>query len=233
MPQSHRIPALLTIGIVAVLAIVAALTLYSMQPRSGTLRVFELDDRLVLEVPANAADTSDAARRNQTRFPVHINRPSGPPVIELIDATGAIHGTSLSCSSCHSLREPDLTNRRPADLTTFHENLAFVHGDLSCLSCHNPDDYDALRLADGTRVEYTDVMTLCSQCHGPQARDYAHGAHGGMNGYWDLTRGPRTRNNCVDCHDPHVPAFPSMRPTFKPRDRFLNPPHAAEDSNHD
>lgn len=233
MPRSHRIPALLTIGIVAVLAVIGALTLFSMQPRSQTVRVFELEDRLALEVPANAAAAAQRNGRVGQTFPVHINRPSGPPVIELIDATGTGRQTSLSCSSCHSLREPDLTNRRPGDLTTFHENMQFVHGDLSCLSCHNPDDYDALRLADGTRVEYTDVMTLCSQCHGPQARDYAHGAHGGMNGYWDLSRGPRTRNNCVDCHDPHVPAFPSMRPTFKPRDRFLKPAHGTGDSSHD
>ncbi|MFT7633353.1 MAG: formate-dependent nitrite reductase cytochrome c552 subunit, partial [Mariniblastus sp.] len=74
---------------------------------------------------------------------------------------------------------------------------------------------------DGTKVEFTDVMTLCAQCHGPQMTDYEHGAHGGMNGHWDLNRGPQTKNNCVDCHQPHAPKFPKMQPTFKPRDRFL------------
>jgi hypothetical protein len=71
------------------------------------------------------------------------------------------------------------------------------------------------------------VMDLCGQCHGPQARDYAHGAHGGMTGYWDLSRGPRERNNCIDCHDPHAPAFPKVRPVFAPKDRF--PPHQGKD----
>ncbi|MCA9290696.1 MAG: hypothetical protein KDA25_06185, partial [Phycisphaerales bacterium] len=101
--------------------------------------------------------------------------------------------------------------------------MSFVHGDLACYSCHNPDDANTLRRADQTTVAYPDVKTLCAQCHGAKARDYDHGAHGGMNGYWDLTRGPRTRNTCIDCHDPHVPKFPMMIPTFKPRDRFLTP----------
>ena len=121
-----------------------------------------------------------------------------------------------------------MNNRTPADLDQFHQQMNFVHGKLACYACHAPDDADRLHLADGTKVEYSQVMTLCGQCHGPQVRDYEHGAHGGMNGYWDLSRGPRTRNSCVDCHDPHVPKFPTMQPTFKPYDRFLSPPHASE-----
>ena len=57
---------------------------------------------------------------------------------------------------------------------------------------------------------------------GPQRRDYDHGAHGGMQGYWDLRRGPRTRNHCVECHDVHSPAFGAFRPMPAPRDRFTH-----------
>ncbi|MBI5610873.1 MAG: hypothetical protein HY902_18485 [Deltaproteobacteria bacterium] len=71
------------------------------------------------------------------------------------------------------------------------------------------------------------VIELCSQCHGPQARDYQHGAHGGMTGYWDLRRGDRFRNVCVDCHNPHVPAYPQFAPVQRPRDRFLDAPATA------
>ena len=78
-------------------------------------------------------------------------------------------------------------------------------------------------LADGQAVPYTEVMTLCGQCHGPQTRDYAHGAHGGMNGYWDLRKGGRTRNTCINCHDPHAPAFPLVMPVLPPRDRISVP----------
>ena len=59
-------------------------------------------------------------------------------------------------------------------------------------------------------------MTLCAQCHGPQFRDYQHGAHGGMTGYWDLTKGGRMRNNCIDCHDPHAPKYPTVTPGPRP-----------------
>jgi len=67
------------------------------------------------------------------------------------------------------------------------------------------------------------VMTLCSQCHGPQRRDYNMGLHGGMNGYWDLTKGGRTRNTCINCHDPHAPAFPLVMPVLPPKDRISVP----------
>lgn len=107
-------------------------------------------------------------------------------------------------------------------MNEFHGSLKIAHGKISCLSCHNADDYDALKLADGSRVEYSNVMQLCAQCHGQQMRDYKHNVHGGMNGHWDLTRGPRERLNCIDCHNPHSPQFPKMQPTFKPKDRFLD-----------
>ncbi len=167
------------------------------------------------------------------RYPVTIHRPDGPPrvAIDSRDALGD-HNT-VACSNCHSIRTPNPENRQPSDLNDFHLGMTFSHGTLACLSCHNPSDYDTLRLADNTVVEHPDVMTLCAQCHGPQYRDYQHGAHGGMNGYWDLTRGPRVRNNCVDCHDPHLPAYPKMQPTFKPKDRFLEPAHTPAEGDHE
>lgn len=155
------------------------------------------------------------------RFPVTVNRPAGPPRVIVSDAGPDGAPVTVACGTCHATRTPNRANRATADLDEFHQGLVFRHGTSTCLSCHDGDDYDRLRLADGRPVEFVDVMTLCSQCHGPQFRDWQHGAHGGMSGYWDLSRGPRARNNCVDCHDPHAPAFPMMRPTFKPIDRFL------------
>ena len=169
------------------------------------------------------ADTETVV--NASRFAVVIRQPDGPPRTELGISDGAGNAVTAGCSTCHATREPDRSNRRADDLQTFHQGLVLTHGHVSCLSCHNAADYDSLMLADGTPVAFTDVMQLCGQCHGPQTRDYHHGAHGGMTGYWDLSRGPRQRNNCVDCHDPHAPAFPKMIPTFKPRDRFLEPPN--------
>lgn len=169
-----------------------------------------------------ASEPTPADADSATRFLTTVRRPHGPPTIQLTQPDPQGRVGKIACSTCHSTRDPDFANRVPTDLDQFHQGMPMVHGTLSCYSCHNPDDADTLRLADTTTVEYADVMTLCAQCHGKQMTDYQHGAHGGMNGYWDLNQGPRTRNNCVDCHDPHVPKFPSMKPTFKPRDRFLD-----------
>ncbi len=154
-------------------------------------------------------------------WPVHINKPNGPPRVQT-DVVGMDGRTiTVSCSSCHSTREPNRQLRDGSNLKEFHQNLTTVHGDLTCLSCHNQDDYDTLRLADNQKVEYSEVMRLCAQCHGPQYRDYQNGSHGGMTGYWDQEKGPRYRNNCVDCHDPHAPAYTGMHPAPGPNDRFM------------
>ncbi|QDS98792.1 hypothetical protein [Adhaeretor mobilis] len=184
---------------------------------------------------SHQATSSGKAQPQATphKFPVTIRKPSGPPRLDLgaVDSQGK--PVTVACSTCHTTRPSNLAIRSPTDLKEFHQSMEFAHGNVSCLSCHNPEDYDSLRLADGRRVEFTEVMTLCAQCHGTQTRDYRHGAHGGMNGHWDLSRGPRVRNNCVDCHDPHAPSFPSMNPTFKPRDRFLEKADHVETEHHE
>jgi formate-dependent nitrite reductase cytochrome c552 subunit len=172
--------------------------------------------------PANKLDSRLVpAGPNAGRFLVTIRKPPGPP--RVVTTLKDVHGSSLTvaCSTCHTTRLPDHQNKSVKTLDEFHSGMAFSHGTVSCLSCHNPGDYDSLQLADGSRVDFTDVMTLCGQCHGPQMKDYEHGVHGGLNGYWDLTRGPQQKNNCVDCHNPHAPQFPRMQPTFRPKDRFL------------
>lgn len=131
----------------------------------------------------------------------------------------------IACGTCHGA---DWKPTAHPALTHFHQDMHHHHGELSCQSCHDPDDgYQSLRLADGRRVAYADSMTLCAQCHGPQARDYARGAHGGMRGYWDVSRGPRERLSCTACHDPHAPAYPQLMPLPHANDRFLTPtePH--------
>jgi formate-dependent nitrite reductase cytochrome c552 subunit len=148
------------------------------------------------------------------------NRPSGyqPKVF-----TGGVdyHGNpvGVACMTCHTAKTPNLEAGRggvvPSD---FHQNLVYKHGGQTCLSCHNSQDYDALRLADGRKLAFAEAQQLCQQCHGQQARDYLHGAHGGMNGYWDKTKGARSRNTCTDCHDPHAPAYPVWTPVFAPID---------------
>lgn len=159
--------------------------------------------------PAVAADAG--------LYPVRIHVPASLSGLRgsVPDPNG--NPTEVPCATCHAGRTFALP-ATPADLRGPHAGMRFRHGSNGCASCHDPADAVRLRLADGRSIPMTEALTLCSQCHGPQARDYAHGAHGGMSGYWDLRRGPRVRNHCTDCHDPHDPAFPSFIPMPPPPD---------------
>ncbi|TWT84653.1 Doubled CXXCH motif [Planctomycetes bacterium CA13] len=179
--------------------------------------------------PAKDADRKPEA--DATKYPVIIRKPSGPPRIELGGTDPQGRTGSVACSTCHSVRKPNLENKTAATLDEFHQGMTFNHGTIACYACHNPGDSDALRLADGSTVTYENVMTLCSQCHSKQAESFAHGAHGGMNGHWDLSRGPQMKNNCIDCHDPHAPSYPKMIVGFKPKDRFNEP--SIDDHDHE
>jgi hypothetical protein len=173
----------------------------------------------------STADSTKVLTTSATKqHPVIIRKPNGPPRIELAGTDPQGRTGSVACSTCHAVREPNIQNISAGTLDEFHQGMTFNHGTIACYACHNPNDSDALRLADGSKVAYENVMTLCSQCHSKQAESFAHGAHGGMNGHWDLTRGPQMKNNCIDCHDPHAPAYPKMIVGFKPKDRF-NEPH--------
>lgn len=170
------------------------------------------------------------------RVPVPLPALLAPPgVTEIVGltaaprvATGLVDDrgrpVTLACSSCHSVKAPDRETRSGAALDQFHQGLTFDHGGQTCLSCHDGRDYDRLRLADQTAVPFTEAMTLCRQCHGPQGRDYDHGAHGGMTGAWDLSRGGRVRNTCTVCHDPHAPKIPRVTPAPGPTDRAPSAP---------
>lgn len=151
-------------------------------------------------------------------YDVEILQRRGHPAV----VTTGQHGENvrIACSTCHSTRDPQSGT---VALDRFHQGLRFTHGTLACASCHDDrSNYDTLKLADGTTLAFDQAQTLCSQCHGPQARDYAAGAHGGMMGHWDLSKGGRTRHTCTTCHDPHSPTYPTLIPAPGPNDRFLD-----------
>jgi Doubled CXXCH motif (Paired_CXXCH_1) len=174
---------------------------------------------------ADGSPVSQASVLPSEVHPIIIRKPSGPPRIELVGNDPQGRTGSVACSTCHAVRQANLENKSAATLDEFHQGMTFSHGSITCYACHNPNDSDALRQADGSSVNYENVMALCSQCHSKQAESFAHGAHGGMNGHWDLSRGPQIKNNCIDCHDPHVPEYPKMIVGFKPKDRFNEPPN--------
>lgn len=156
------------------------------------------------------------------RHAVTYRTPAGAPRVPTgtLDEKG--QPVTVACATCHTTKAVNAAAKLGTPLTAFHQGMTGQHGALTCVSCHNAaEGFGSLRLADGRNVAYTDVMTLCAQCHGPQFRDYQHGAHGGMTGHWDLTAGGRTRNVCTACHDPHAPKYPLVFPATGPNDRFL------------
>lgn len=177
---------------------------------------------LLCGIAAAGCDGSDRAeapaaaptdRAQQAKHTVEIVSARKLGTLEVRDPeTGEL--ASIECATCHGLARES----KPASI---HAALGVAHGDLTCDMCHTRGDRSALHLADGREVPFERAMDLCAQCHGPQTRDYNKGSHGGMSGYWDLTRGPRVRNDCTNCHDPHRPAYPVVDPAPGPRDRFL------------
>jgi hypothetical protein len=160
----------------------------------------------------------------QVDGPPHATRVDVPSTLgvadtHLTDVRGQPIG--VRCATCHGPTPESSWVARDDAPSPFHESVEIRHGGLSCTSCHDAEDQTLLHLADGTTLEFFDAMRLCGQCHGPQLRDYQHGAHGGMTGYWDLRRGGRDRNHCVTCHAPHAPKYQQVRPVFPPRDRYL------------
>ncbi len=127
----------------------------------------------------------------------------------------------VRCATCHRLIQPKKSNEHATHLEAFHRGIKLVHGDQTCGSCHQPPRFERFHLSSGRTVAYGRVMELCGQCHSSQKRDFERGIHGGMTGYWDLDRGPRDRNHCLDCHNPHRPAIPAVVPAPRARYRRL------------
>ena len=168
---------------------------------------------------ADAPEPAAAPHAPPRTFAATVARPAAAPRVatDLTDSLG--RPVTVGCPTCHSLPDfGDPERKVGSTLSRFHVGLVTKHGDLACRACHAAPDYRDLHLADGRTLPFTEVQTLCRQCHGPQGRDFDRGAHGGMRGYWDLSRGPRERHACTTCHDPHAPAFAGMVPAKGPVD---------------
>lgn len=147
---------------------------------------------------------------------VVIHAPRGAGVLDTSEVSAAGDPLGPRCATCHE--GVVVTDGNPEQM---HGDLVLRHGDLPCDACHGADR-TGLKLADGSALAFGDALLLCRQCHGPQTRDYLRGSHGGMRGYWDLRRGPRERNHCLDCHGAHAPAFQGGAPVPPPVDRGLS-----------
>lgn len=115
------------------------------------------------------------------------------------------------CSQCHKAMP---VNRQQRKLEQFHTDIHIKHMPGGwCFDCHNPDDRDKLRLANGRLVSFDESYNLCGQCHGTILREWKVGLHGKRTGMWN---GEKQYLLCVHCHWPHEPAFKPLQPLPPP-----------------
>ncbi len=122
------------------------------------------------------------------------------------------------CSDCHADLEVNLERR---ELVEMHDDIVLNHGSKErwCFDCHNPEDRDRLRLANGELIGFDESYRLCGQCHGTIFRDWREGIHGRREGYWN---GAKSYQLCAHCHNPHAPRFQAIEPLPPPvRPQFL------------
>lgn len=121
------------------------------------------------------------------------------------------------CVACHEERKaPVLCETCHRDTKgKAHANVVLDHAEdqRGCLDCHDAEDRDRLRLANGTIIPFEESYRLCGQCHGTQFRDWKIGLHGKRTGEWS---GRREYRLCVHCHWPHAPKFQPMAPVAPP-----------------
>ena len=151
---------------------------------------------------------------------------------QLIAGKGDISG--LDCYACHEKGKiPVLTynENKKIVLPKEHDDLVMEHGrnnrNNDCYNCHDAEHLDMLKTRDGQVIKLTESTRLCGSCHGPTYRDWEAGIHGRTSGFWNRSMGPIERADCVSCHYPHSPAFPSVKPAPGP-----NPLHAKTSESH-
>jgi hypothetical protein len=119
------------------------------------------------------------------------------------------------CSDCHADMEVNPKRRK---LVEEHTEISEMFNHASeqrwCLDCHNPNDRDKLRLANGDLVSFEESYYLCGQCHGTIFRDWKAGIHGKRTGEWN---GKKEYRLCVHCHNPHNPRFKPLKPMPPPK----------------
>ena len=123
-----------------------------------------------------------------------------------------IGGFSRTCMECHRIFD---AAAKPEKELRQHENIELEHSPaMDCQTCHHPEDRNYLRLADGSKLPYTEVVTLCGECHASRFRDWTIGAHGRVDGYWNPDLGKPRKLKCTECHDPHTPLSPVLDPVI-------------------
>jgi len=141
--------------------------------------------------------------------------------------------SDFDCYACHEKGRPPVLRfdeRENLIVPREHADIVMGHGEHgrnnNCFNCHNENNLELLQTRDGRALRFQDSPQLCGSCHGPTYEDWEAGAHGRISGCWDRPLGPITRQQCVNCHDPHAPSFRGRKPAPGPHPlrRPLDPP---------
>lgn len=118
---------------------------------------------------------------------------------------------SYNCTECHT--EPiENLKQHQLDEKAAHWNIKLVHASaetMNCATCHTSSDMDNLHSLTNSTIDFNYSYKVCSQCHQQEFKDWKGGAHGKQLGGWAP---PRLSKTCVNCHNPHQPAFEKRWP---------------------
>ena len=131
--------------------------------------------------------------------------------------------SDFDCYACHERNKPPtlrFDGQHNLLIPKEHSDLVMGHGSHNrnnlCFNCHDETNLEVLQTRDGRQLKLSESTPLCGSCHGPTYRDWEAGAHGRTSGYWNRKLGSITRQDCVSCHNPHAPKFPSRQPAPGP-----------------
>ncbi|MBM4054976.1 MAG: hypothetical protein FJ264_09985 [Planctomycetes bacterium] len=153
----------------------------------------------------------------------HIKTPGGENnVVDYTPVQGYLRPLKLrrdtlfeyTCNECHRVFDSDGNKKH----TIFeHTDVKLHHGKTTiCLSCHHKTNRNVYVTNDGQEIPSDKPEELCSQCHGTTYRDWKVGTHGRANGYWNSKEKGWYLLTCIECHNPHNPAFPKLVPMSGP-----------------
>jgi uncharacterized CHY-type Zn-finger protein len=166
-------------------------------------------------------------------------RPAARPPIPLVDraflSTATVRESyadmvkakedlsDFDCYACHQKGKPPVLRydeNQKLIMAKPHRDIAMAHGgggrSNDCFNCHDENNLLMLVPHDGRELKFSESTPLCGSCHASVFHDWQAGVHGRTSGYWDRALGPVDRKDCVSCHDPHAPAFPSRAPAPGP-----------------
>ncbi len=131
--------------------------------------------------------------------------------------------SDFDCYGCHDKKKPPvlrLDANNNLIIPDEHRNIVMGHGSHNrnnlCYNCHSEANLTALHIRDGHELKFSESTQLCGSCHGPTYRDWEAGAHGRINGFWNIGLGEARKLDCANCHNPHAPRIPTREPAPGP-----------------